>query len=563
MSLRLYQGYICLKNVNNPLRIEMANQEKQIASITTTSPWIPFRYSIFKMLWFASVVSNVGTWMHEVGASWLMTTLTSNRLLVALIQTATSLSIFLFALPGGIIADIIDKRRYLIVLQTAMMVIAGLLAALTFFGDTTPELLLLLTFCLGAGSALSVPTWQAVIPELVPSDILFNAILLNGIGINISRALGPALGGLIIALAGPSAVFAINTISFLGIILALSRWQRKPIASTLPAERFFSAMRAGLRYVKASPDLHHVLIRATAFFFFASAAWALLPLVARIQLHQGPTGYGILFALLGLGAVASAFILNRLRQWLNVDLLTLLGALVFAVTLIILALSKNFYISCCSMFFSGIAWMIVLSALNTTAQQAATPWIRARVLSVYFVVFFGNMALGSVLWGAIANEFSISTALLLAGIGLALMSLLTQSFSLQQSQTLDHRSAGFLPIPAMEIEPEYHQGPILVTVEYIIQAKNHKQYQKLMREIRLIRLREGAFFWDLFTDLSQPNRFLECFMTESWLEHLRQHERTSISDRKIIERAKALHEGSNPPLVTHFVAQDRHEVSSK
>lgn len=525
-----------------------------------SSPWAPLRYHVFKMLWIASVISNIGTWMHEVGAAWLMTSLSTKPLWVALIQTTTSLSIFLFALPGGIIADIIDKRRYLIVLQTSMMLIAGTLACLTFLGKMTPELLLFLTFFLGTGAALSVPTWQAVVPELVPEKMLFTAITLNGVGINVARAIGPAIAGAIIAAAGPAAVFAINTASFLGIIIALVYWQRKPLETTLPAERFFGAMRAGIRYVSGSPVIQNVLIRASSFFLFASATWALLPLVARIGLHQGPTGYGILFALLGIGAVFAAFFLPKIRQYCNVDQLVLLGSLIFASTIFILAISKNFYLACVGMLGAGIAWMMVLAALNTTAQQASSSWIRARVLSAYFMVFFGNMAIGSIVWGAIANYFGLSISLLIASGGLVITSLLCMSFSLEQSQELDLSPSKSSPAPVVEAEPEYEQGPIMVTIEYDIGPNNITKFNQAMRQLRLIRRRDGAFFWNLFNDITQPKRFVECFMVESWLEHLRQHERLSVSDQKIIARTKSLHEGKKPPLVSHFVA---HELPKK
>lgn len=523
---------------------------------TADSPWSPFHYPLFKMLWITSTISNIGTWIHEVGAAWLMTTLTSNPLWVALIQAAASLSIFLLALPGGALADILDRRIYLISLQTFMMIIAGTLAVTTFSGKITPELLLFLTFCLGIGTALSTPTWLTLMTELVSPKDLAPAVTLIGLSINLSRAIGPALGGVIIATSGPAAVFALNALSFFAIIISLFGWQRAPRESLLPGERLFGAMRAATRYVRGSPGFQTLLIKSSAFFVFASGVWALLPLVARSNLHSGPLGYGVLFGAFGSGAVLGVFILPKLRENLNCDRLILTGAFGFAITTFVLSLTNNYYYAFGGMVLGGISWTFTLTTLTTLAQQIVSAWVRARALAIFLAVFFGGMAFGSVLWGWVAFHYTISIALFIAGIGLVIASSLAYIFTSGQKLIFDLTPSGHSPAPVLIENPRYEQGPVMVTIEYALDHQQTENFYHIMQELRRIRLREGAFFWNLFQDIEDKKKFIECFMVESWLDHLRQHERMSIADREIQDKAGRFHKGKEPPRVTHFIAYE-------
>ena len=330
-------------------------------------------------------------------------------------------------------------------------------------------------------------------------------------------------------------------------------WERAPRESALPAERLYGAMRASLRYVWGSPALQTLLIKACAFFIFASGIWALLPLIARLQLNSGPLGYGILIGLLGFGAVVCAFLLPSIRQKLNCDQLVLMGAIGFAVSTLILALSKNFYFACGGMILGGLAWMAVLSTFMTLVQQIVHAWVRARALSILLAIFFGGMTVGSMLWGWMATHYTIPVALLIAAIGMLVCNLLTYFFISGENLIVDSTPSQFLPIPIVEEEPRYEEGPIMVTVEYIVKKDSINNFIRTMRDLRRIRLRDGAFFWSLFKDIGNPKKFIECFMVESWVEHLRQHERTTVSDQKIQEKVDACHEGKNPPQVTHFV----------
>lgn len=528
--------------------------QKERMQKKSTSVWSPLQHSIFKRIWIAAFVSNVGTWMNDAASAWLMTSLTTKPLLVALVQAASTLPIFLLALPAGALADIVDRRFYLLMLQSSMAIIAVGLTLVVFFHHISPISLLFFTFGLGACSALVAPAWQAFIPEMVPPNLLSNAITLASVGSNLAKGIGPALAGIIIVSAGPVAVFAINAISFLGIIAALGSWRRDPLIHALPAERFLGAMRAGARYVRSAPGLHAVIIRAFVFFLFASASWALLPLIVRVELGRSADSYGVLLGLLGLGTVIGAFLLPSLRLRFNPNQLTNIGTLMFSVTTLLLALSENFYFICVGMLFGGIAWITTLVTLNTVAQVSVAFWVRARALAIYLIAFFGGMAVGSTVWGIVATHFSIRDTLTVAALGLLLSVGLTPFFSLKVRR-LDHTPAGNMPAPnAPGIEHE--QGPVMITVEYKIDRSELTEFIDTMRDIRLLRLRDGAFFWNLFNDIEHSNRFVECFMVESWLEHLRQHERISISDRKVIDRVVSFHRGKNPPLVEHFVASE-------
>ncbi len=530
---------------------------------TKVDAWPALKDPIFRMLWVATLASNIGTWMHEVGAAWLMLSMTKNALWVSLIQAATSLSIFLLALPAGALADIFDRRRYLIGLQSSMLLVAATLASVTYWGLMTPPLLLMLTFFLGCGAALSTPTWQSIIPEIVKPEDLYSGIILNGLAFNISRAIGPAIAGFIIAALGVGAVFAINAISFCAIIFALKRWKRIPNESTLPAERFFGAIRAGLRYVRATPSLQQVMIKSGAFFIFASAVWALVPVTARLVLKCGPISYGILLACLGVGAILGAFCLQKLRKILTIDQLVFLGAMAFSLTCYLLGVIQHYYVACAALILAGFAWISVIATLNTQAQLSVSSWVRARALSVYLMIFLGSMALGSVIWGWLATQQSVKFSLLVAGFGIIISNVFTYWVKLENTQMLDHTPAKDSPAPTGEALPEHEQGPVMINVEYRVKRENQEKFMAAIAETRRIRLREGAFFWSLFHDIENHQRFVECFMVESWLEHLRYHERVSISDRKTQSKVNAFHEGSARPKVTHLFAEQVPPKKSK
>jgi MFS family permease len=506
------------------------------------------------MLWIATVVSNIGTWMNDVGASWLMLTLDSNPLMVALVQAAGSLPMFLFALPSGVMADIVDRRKYLIFAQLWMLAVAASLGVAALAGLVTPTVLLAAAFLLSTGAAMSAPSFQAIVPDLVPRTDLAPAIGLNSLGINISRAIGPALGGLILSFSGPGVVFLLNALSVLGVVFVLYRWESPALIQRLPPEHFFSAVRAGLRYVRHAPVLKTVLARAVAFFLFGSAGWALLPLVARRELGLGPGGYGMLLASIGVGAVGGAILLPRLRTKLTADSLTVLASWLFASTMLALAYIRHFWLLTAILLFAGFAWIAVLSTLNVGAQRSAARWVKARALAAYLTVFFGSMTAGSAIWGKTASVLGIPTALLIAAVGMMLASLSALRWRLNAAPGLDLEPVEYAKAPQVEIGHE--RGPVMISVEYEVDPADAAAFTRAIQEMRRVRRRSGALSWAVYEDIESPGKFVEVFVVESWLEHLRQHERHSMNDKSIQAGVNSFHRSTAPPVVRHFVAPD-------
>lgn len=522
--------------------------------MSVASPWAPLRNRVFRMLWLASVASNIGTWMHEVGAGWLMTSLAPSPLMVALVQAATSAPVFLLALPAGALADIVDRRRYLIASQLWMLAMAGTLGALTLAGLTTAPLLLLFTFALGVGNAMMTPAWSAITPELVARHELPAAVGLGSMGMNVARAVGPALAGVIVAAAGPGAVFVLNALSFLAVIVALQRWQRETQPAGLPAERLVGALRAGLRYARHSPELIAVAVRGVAFFIFASASWALLPLIVRQELQRGPGTYGVFLACLGAGATAGALLLPRLHAGMSRDRVVAGATLLYAAAMLALAHSGSVLAAGGAMLLAGLAWISVVSSLMTAAQTALPRWVRARGLALFWVVYMGGMAGGSALWGQLASWTGIPGALSVAAAGIVAGIFVTRRWPIGRNDSVDLSPSLVWPTPLGADQVGRERGPVMVTIEYRIDPARSAEFARALQQVRTIRRRDGAFMWELFADVEQPGRMVECFMVESWVEHLRQHERVTVADREVLERPLAFHLDGERPRVTHLVA---------
>lgn len=525
------------------------------AARASSSPWRPLRHRVYRGLWTASVASNIGTWLQSVGASWLMTSLTTSTAMVAMVQAATSLPMFLLSLPAGAVADVVDRRRLLLLSQSWMAAAAGGLAVMTLLGGTTPWALLLFTFLLGIGAALNGPAWQAIIPELVPREDLPAAVSLGSVGFNIARAAGPALGGLLVAAAGAGWTFLLNAASFVGVILVLYNWRRPEETSTLPAEQFLGAMRTGLRYVRHAPEVIAVIVKGSAFVLCGSSLWALLPVVARTGLGKGPGAYGLLLAALGVGAVSGAFVLPRLRGDRSLDLVVLAATLVFAGATLALAWIRNFPLLCFAMLAAGGAWLSLLSSLNVSIQTSVPSWVRARALSVYMVMFYGGLAGGSAIWGAVAERFGTSGSLSASAAGMILGLIATARVHLRSGEGLNLAPSRQWPAPIVSHDLEPERGPVLVRVEYRIDPQRSAEFAAAMRHVRRIRLRDGALQWGLFVDSARPDLYTEVFLVKSWAEHLRQHERVTVSDRDIEQEARAFHLGPEPPEVRHLIGE--------
>jgi len=516
--------------------------------------WTPLQTALFRNLWIATIVSNVGTWMQDVGAGWLMTSLSSSPSLVALVEAADSIPLMLLALPAGALADIVDRRRLLIAIQVYLLVVAGALGVLTLLDMMTAWTLLGFIFVLGVGSAMMLPAWAAIVPELVPAEQMPAAVALNSVAINAARAVGPAIAGVLVAAVGPCLVFVLNALSYFGILAVLLRWRREHHKSTLPAERFVSAIRVGMRFVMHTRALQVVLIRGSAFFVFASATWSLFPLIVRKELGRGPEIYGLLLTCIGIGAVAGAVLLPRLRAKFSRDTLVAGASALYALAALALAHVQNIGLLGVAMLATGVAWISILSALQVSAQMTLPAWVRARGLAAFVVVLMGGMAIGSILWGQVATRIGIPDALTAAAAGMVVAIGLTWRYKLGHHEVLDFTPSLDWAAPVLAETPEPDSGPVMVTIEYRVQPAKRADFVTAMQAVREMRRRNGAYFWELLHDSADPARYMECFMDESWVEHMRQHERASIADRDILQRAKQFLVAGGSTRSEHWLA---------
>jgi MFS family permease len=504
-------------------------------------------------MWLAQFVSNVGGWMQTVGAQWLMLSLTTAAAPVALIQTASSLPVLIFAVPAGAIGDLVDRRRFLLVAQTFMALAAVVLGVLSIAGVVTPLLLLVLLFALGSGQAWTSPTWQTLQPELVGPAERPQAIALGSVNQNLARAVGPAIGGALVAATSVGSVFLINAATFLAVIVVIARWRGgMRAAGALPREQVGEAVRAGGRYVAASPALRAILLRAAAFVFFASAIWALLPLTARDELHLGSGGYGLLLGCVGVGAVAGAALLPRLRARLSPGTMLTIGSLAVGGLALVLAYVHVTALVGVALAIGGMAWILALSTLNSVYQASLPGWVKARGMGFYLIVFQGGTAIGSAAMGIAAEEAGLSSTLLAAAIGLALGPLLGLRAPFQAIPPEELLPAGDWPAPALA-DAEAPSGPVMVSVEYRPREESREEFLVELYDARFSRRRTGASSWRMWRDSSDPTRFLEQFVVASWQEHLRQHERVSARDRARLDRIAEMSDAEHQPRVTHWL----------
>lgn len=508
----------------------------------------PLEHPVFLSLFAANLVTSLGTWMQNTGAGWLMTILRPNALTVSLVQAATILPACLLALPAGALADIVDRRRFLILTQVGMLAAAALLAALTWFGAIDAWILLALTFAIGVGSAMNSPAWQAIIPDTVPRSDLGQAVALNSVSFNIARALGPALAGGIIAAFGAALAFALNAASFLAPVQALATWRRPTVSSKLPREHLIGAMVVGVRFVRSTPRVEAAILRISLYYLPTAAPWALLPLVVKQQLHLGAVVFGGLLGLMGAGAVGTGMLLPTLHRLFPRGDLTLAASLVSCIGMLLLALSRDWPLAAAAMLLFGSGWVIAGSLTQTATQLASPPWVRARALAIYQIFSNGTLALGAFGWGWLGTEvglpWTMATAAVL-GIGLALGA---GRFALEVAAT------GTDSPP-----PEAHflaraQGQILQTERYQVPPEARELFLATMAELQHVRGRVGARYWQLHKELDHRESWLEVWGMPSWAEYLREAERLTDADRAVLARAGAFHADANRDRPARYIA---------
>lgn len=518
------------------------------------SPLAPFKNSIFRSVWIASLASNFGGLIQSVAAAWMMTAISNSVDMVALVQASTALPVMLFSLASGAIADSFNRRKVMLIAQFFMLAVSVALTLAAWYGALTPWLLLSFTFLIGCGTALNNPSWQASVGDMVPRADLPAAVALNSMGFNLTRSVGPAIGGVIVATAGAAVAFAVNAASYIALIFVLLRWKPVVDHNPLPRERIGHAMTAGLRYVAMSPNIEKVLLRSFVFGLTAISVLALLPLVARDIVQGGPLLYGVLFGAFGIGAVGGALISARLRQVLSSERIVRLGFVGFAACAGIAALSTMPWLTCVALLIGGASWVVSLSLFNVTVQMSTPRWVVGRALSLYQTAVFGGMALGSWIWGLLAESYGASEALLISAVlMIAGAALGLKWFTLPEQTALNLDPANRFKEPHLALDLKPRSGPIAIMIEYIIREEDVPEFLDMMAERRRIRRRDGARQWTLSRDLENPELWMETYHTPTWVEYIRHNQRMTQADAFISERIRKLHSGAEPPRVHRMI----------
>jgi len=515
----------------------------------------PLANPFFRALFIASLTSNIGSWMQTLAAQWQMSGLTTSALLIALISAANSLAIFVLIVPGGVLADILSRRRLLMVTNGCLFVTAIVLATLTFSGLARPGTLLVLVFAGGLFNALTMPGWQAMIPDLVARDQFRAAVTLNGVSTNVGQAAGPALGGLVVSFGGPGAVYLINAASFLAIVVVLWRRATERPEQALPAERFFAAVRGGLRYVRFRPELRPLMIRVASFSFCASSLFALLPVYARQHLHVGSLSFGVMMAFLGVGGVGAVFLLPRLGKSLPRSRVVAGGMALLAVAVTCLALNDSYWIACVIVVAAGAAWLTLFTTYQVAATSLLPSWVRARALSVYLMALFGGLSAGAAIWGSVASSLGVTTAyFIVAGTTVALLAA-TWRLPVPQGSASDISVGAAIPFPMHEPEEtlELEHGPVVMNHRYSIDPQDADEFLAAMEQLGAARRRRGAIYWAVYRDLNRPNEYVETMVTETWADRLRLRERTGDADLELYQRALSFDRGGRRPEAEEYL----------
>jgi MFS family permease len=535
--------------------IEMRASAIRRPSLRSVAALEPLGVPVFRLLWSTWLTANLCMWMTDVASAWTMTTLTSTPIWVALVQSASTLPVFLLGLPSGALADILDRRRWLTATQFWLAATATALCVVTALGWMTSPLLLVLVFLNGIGLALRWPVFSAIVPELVPKTQLASALALNGVAMNLSRIVGPLLAGALIASAGSVWVFALNAVLSLCSGFLILRWRHEHRPSPLGQERLLSAMRVGVQFVRQSPRLRAVLLRVSIFFLHSTALLALLPLLARGLVGGDAGTFTLLLASMGAGAIIAVLALPRLRQRFGRDGLVVGGTAVQSAATAVMAVAPNAWVAVPSMLAAGMAWITVANSLAVSAQMSLPNWVRARGMASYQMAIMGASALGAALWGQVATTGSMRTALFSA----AASGILVMLLAVRYVRDVEDEEADLSPAPsgwaAQPSGSPPDDGRVVVTVEYLIDPERADAFIEVMEQTRRVRLSEGAIGWDLLRDIGEPARFVEEIVDESWTEHLRRFHRATAADIALRERRLAFHQGAEPPVVTRFVAR--------
>ncbi|MEO4001143.1 MFS transporter [Mesorhizobium sp. CAU 1732] len=520
------------------------------------SPLLPLKTNnAYRAFWLGFALSSFGTMIQSVGAAWLMTSIAGTPGWISLVQASVTLPVMLFSVAAGVLADVFDRKAIMLSAQLFMFAVSIALAITTWLGLITPSLLLAFTFLLGCGTALNNPAWQASIGDLVPRDQVASAVSLNSIAFNVSRSVGPAIGGFIVATAGVVAAFALNALSYVALLAALLHYRPEKPADTLPREHLASAMTTGLRYVFMSPRIEVVLLRAFHFGFAAVSIQALLPLVARDMLGGGPLVFGALLGAFGIGAVGGGVLGHELRERLSSEWFTRLCSAGIAVAIVVVSLSTFLWLSMIALMLAGACWLLSLSYFNISVQLSTPRWVVGRALAAYQTAAFGGMAMGAALWGYTADELGLSMALQISAVVMLVgtasgLFLAMPDLARENLDPINRWNA-----PKIALDLRERSGPIVVQVEYEIRENDLTAFLEAMRARRQVRRRNGAIQWTLMRDLERPDYWIETFHIANWTEYVRHHTRTTFADAEVTERIRKLHAGEEAPVVRRMIVR--------
>src|SRR5688500_7985281 len=521
----------------------------------------PLKSSLYRTLWIAALFLFIGAAMYDVGASWLMTSLAPNPLFVSLITTATTLPIFLFALPSGTLSDIFDRRNILIITCAYMLIISMILGILTLVGVTTPIVLLIFTFALGAGMTMLRTPIIPIMSGLVSSSELPAALTLNAVAGNLGRIVGSAVGGFIVAIVAPWTVFFLNSASFIGMIIVLSRLPKNSQInqqSSLPPENIIRAIRAQIRYIRYSQAAHVLIVRAGLFTLCSSALLSLLPILAKHDLGLDSTGFGLLLGSFGTGSVIGGIIiLPKLRSKVSVESLITASIGLLAIVIFAMGYLRDFAILCVIMGIGGVAYITIISKFYTIGIKSAPKWIGARVLAVYLLILNGGLAVGSVIWGSMANTLGIQITLSVASLALGATILAKKRYNTTLLEDLDFTPSGdhwSLP-PDLSIDLPQSDNQVLITIDYKIDPKLSNEFEKSVLELGRILKSEGMAYWELFQDTADIGHYIEIRIADTWTDHMRQHERVTKNVQIMEDRIRLLLKDGSKPIVSHYIGK--------
>jgi len=517
----------------------------------------PLRDSLYRFLWISMFASEIGAYMQNIGASWLLTSLAPSPFVVALLQVATSLSIFLLALPAGAIADIVERRKLFLATQYFLLAVAAILSILTFRGYTNSSILLVFSFLLGLGFAMALPVSIVIQTELVPKQKALAAMTLFSVAIYIGLGVGPLLGGLVVAVAGPATVFVLNALSFVGVIAFLHRWHKPTEQKLLPAEHVFGAIRTGLRYMRHSLHVRALFVRDLALTICGSAIISLLPLMARNESGPNSIIFGILVGAFGIGGMIGGLVIVPRIKMVSIEKRVIIATIAFALSMAILSFQHDGLTLFLAVFIIGTSLVVSNSSLNFVAYNSVPSWVKTRVVSVHQMFFWGGVAVGSIMWGIVAEIWGIPAALLGASVGLLIGVAISTRYKLEPRIGIDMSQSMHWAMPNILINIEDHKdSPTLVEIEFLIDPARSTEFEGAMQDVRILRLRDGAINWRLFHDVENPSRYIETFVSESWTEHLRQHDRITKADLAVEQRAISFHIGTDSPRISHLIAEN-------